>query len=52
MATLGWLVLIVGGPILLGLAIVIGMSRSRRLSPSEQAAQEQKVKELYNENEP
>jgi hypothetical protein len=42
-----WLLVVVGGPVLLAFAIIFGISRKRNLSPSEKAAQTDAVDRLY-----
>jgi hypothetical protein len=45
--TVLWLMVVAGGPILLALAIIYAISRKRRLSRSEKAAQTESVDRLY-----
>jgi hypothetical protein len=42
-----WLLLVVGGPVVIAIAIVYAFTRSRRLTPEERAAQERGTEELY-----
>jgi hypothetical protein len=51
MATFLWLLLVAGGPLLLGLAFAYGIARSRRLSPREREARHRAVEDAYNDNE-
>ena len=46
-----WLITLVGGAVLLGLLMVFGVARQRRLSRSERAAQRAKVQQLYDREE-
>ena len=42
-----WLFVVVGGPILLAVAIIYAIMRQRRLTPRERDAQKQGVEEVY-----
>ena len=42
-----WLLVIVGGPVIIGAAIAFGMARQRRLSTSQREAQHRATDRLY-----
>ncbi len=42
-----WLLLVVGGPVLLGLLIAFAMTRQRKVSRAEHMAGERATRELY-----
>lgn len=47
MADLMWLIVVVGGPLLLGGVIAFGLLRQRKLSSREQREQNHTVSKLY-----
>jgi hypothetical protein len=49
MTTFLWLLVVVGGPLLIGLALAYGMMRSRRLSRTEERVREDAIERLYDE---
>ncbi len=46
-----WLIATAGSAIIIGIALVYVFSKRRRLSHSEQHAQDHKVREMYHKNE-
>lgn len=50
MADYLWLFVLLGGAVILGLALLYGVSRQRQLSRREQNAQDRKVKQMYDKN--
>lgn len=46
-----WLIVVMLGPVLLGVAIFYGMMRQRRLSSREQTASDAATRELYRKDE-
>jgi len=44
-----WLLVVAGGPLILGIAFGYALARKRYLSRSEQAVRDQATRELYNE---
>lgn len=47
MADFLWLFVTAGGAAILGIGIAYAMLRSRKLTPEEKAAQDQRTRELY-----
>jgi hypothetical protein len=47
MTTFLWLLVVVGGPLLIALALGYGMMRSRRLTGVEKRAREDAIERLY-----
>jgi hypothetical protein len=47
MTTFLWLLVIAGGPVLIGLVLAYGMMRSRRLTRVEEDARERAVEDMY-----
>lgn len=47
MTTFLWLLVVAGGPLLIALALVYGMLRSRRLTGVEKRAREDAIERLY-----
>ena len=47
MTTFLWLLVVTGGPLLIGLVLAYGMLRSRRLTGSEKRAREDAIANLY-----
>jgi hypothetical protein len=47
-----WLIAIAGGALLLGLALAYAQMNNRRLTGAEKTAQDEKVRELYDREEP
>lgn len=46
-----WLATVIGGPILIALAIIWALARRRRLTQSEQRRRHEAVDDLYSERE-
>jgi hypothetical protein len=47
MTTFLWLLVVVGGPLLIALVIAYGVIKSRRLTPAEEVAREDAIERLY-----
>jgi hypothetical protein len=47
MTTFMWLAVVVGGPVLIGLVLAYVMINRRKLSPRENAARKQAIRDMY-----
>jgi hypothetical protein len=47
MTTFMWLMVLAGGPIILGCAIAYGIMRQRKLTSSEEQRRDDAIKDLY-----
>jgi len=48
MTTVLWLLVVAGGPLLIGIVLAYGMLNRRRLTPSEDAKRNQAIRKMYN----
>jgi hypothetical protein len=47
MTTFMWILVVAGGPVILGCAIAYAMMRSRRLTPTEEHRRDDAIKDMY-----
>lgn len=49
MEEFSWALIVIGGPLLLGVVIAFALLRRRRLTPSERRAQHRAIEEQYSD---
>jgi hypothetical protein len=50
MTTFMWILVVAGGPLVLGLAIAYGMYNQRRLTAREEHRRDKAIKDMYNKS--